>query len=96
MADADEHASRTAAESDPAGAAALLLQAQQLAAQIQHEINNPLAALLAESQILQDMLSEEKTDPELREGADRIVELTRRVIGKVRELDAVRGDQSPP
>ena len=59
------------------------------AARIQHDLNNPLAALLAEVQLL-------SLDPELseefREPVKRMVELTRRVIATVRQLDAVRAE----
>ena len=55
--------------------------------QVQHEMNNPLAALLAESQVLE-------LDPALtgeqRESVKRIVELARRVIASSRKLDALR------
>ena len=55
--------------------------------QVQHEMNNPLAALLAESQLLE-------LDPTLtgeqRESVKRIVELARRVIASSRKLDALR------
>ena len=55
--------------------------------QVQHEMNNPLAALLAESQLLE-------LDPTLtgeqRESVKRIVDLARRVIASSRKLDALR------
>lgn len=54
---------------------------------VQHEMNNPLAALLAETQLLE-------LDPTLtaeqRESVKRIVDLTRRVIASSRKLDALR------
>ena len=54
---------------------------------VQHEMNNPLAALLAESQLLE-------LDPNLtgeqRESVKRIVDLARRVIASSRKLDALR------
>lgn len=54
---------------------------------VQHEMNNPLAALLAETQLLE-------LDPALtaeqRESVKRIVDLTRRVIASSRKLDALR------
>ncbi|HJU64411.1 MAG TPA: histidine kinase dimerization/phospho-acceptor domain-containing protein [Gemmatimonadaceae bacterium] len=57
---------------------------QMLASRLQHQLNNPLAALLAESQLLaaEDMLGEDH-----RAAVQRIVELVRRVIGIVRALD---------
>jgi signal transduction histidine kinase len=55
--------------------------------EVQHEMNNPLAALLAESQLLE-------LDPTLtneqRESVKRIVDLARRVIASSRKLDALR------
>lgn len=55
--------------------------------QVQHEMNNPLAALLAESQLLE-------LDPNLtgeqRESVKRIVDLARRVIASSRKLDVLR------
>jgi signal transduction histidine kinase len=62
--------------------------AGQVALSLQHDINNPLAALLAEAQLLQleDLTSEQ------RASADRMVELCRRIVGLVRRLD-VLGDR---
>lgn len=56
---------------------------------VQHEINNPLAALLAETQLLamEPQLSEEH-----RAAAKRLEDLVRRVIAAVRKLDEVRGE----
>lgn len=55
--------------------------------EVQHEMNNPLAALLAESQLLEldPALSDEQ-----RESVKRIVDLARRVIASSRKLDALR------
>lgn len=58
---------------------------------IQHQLNNPLAALLAEAQLLG---MEPALGAEHRAAAARITELTRRVIALVRELDAVAGDST--
>ena len=52
---------------------------------LQHSINNPLAALLAETQLLQL----EELTTEQRESVERIVELCRRVVALVRRLDAL-------
>lgn len=54
---------------------------------VQHEMNNPLAALLAESQLLEldPMLNAEQ-----RDSVKRIVDLARRVIASSRKLDALR------
>ena len=65
---------------------------QREAARIQHEINNPLSALLAEAQLL---TLEPALAAEHRVAMEHIIELTRRVISRVRELDAVRGDCLP-
>jgi len=56
---------------------------------IQHQLNNPLAALLAEAQLLG---MEPALGAEHRDAAVRITELTRRVITLVRELDTVAGN----
>ncbi len=80
---------RVEATADPA---ARLRALQREAARIQHEINNPLSALLAEAQLL---TLEPALDPEHRAAMEHIIELTRRVITRVRELDAVRGDFLP-
>jgi signal transduction histidine kinase len=59
--------------------------AGEAALSLQHAINNPLAALLAEAQLLQ---LEELTG-EQRGSVDRMVELCRRIVGLVRRLDAL-------
>lgn len=48
---------------------------------LQHSLNNPLAALLAELQLLEL----EELSKEHREAVERAIGLTRRVIGIVRE-----------
>jgi signal transduction histidine kinase len=65
-----------------------LLAAGTLARKVQHDLNNPLAALLAEAQLLEM----EALLPEHREAVQRIVELCRRVILVARSLD---GPASP-
>ena len=52
---------------------------------LQHDINNPLAGLLAEVQLLQM----EELTPEQRASTDRILNLCRRIVGLVRRLDAL-------
>lgn len=56
---------------------------RQLTASVQHRLNNPLAALLAEAQLL-------AMDPALhgehRMAVDRLIGLIRRLIGIVRNL----------
>ena len=62
-----------------------LLAAGAVASRLQHSLNNPLAALLAEAQLLElEPLAEEH-----REAVARIVELCRRVIALVRQLDGM-------
>ena len=65
---------------------------QKNAARIQHAMNNPLAALLAEEQLLS---MEATLSAEQRESVDRMIELTRRVIMLVRDLDELRGSHPP-
>ena len=64
-----------------------LLSAGEIAIGLQHAMNNPLAAILAESQLLEmDELSTEQ-----REAVGRIVALCRRMTAVVRRLDGVGG-----
>ena len=84
-------AARTAAlESPPAVTAELrharrIFAAGQSALSLQHAINNPLAALLAEAQLLQlEVLTAEQ-----RGSVDRMVDLCRRIVALVRRLDAL-------
>jgi signal transduction histidine kinase len=62
-----------------------LIAAGELAMRLQHSLNNPLAALLAEAQLLEL----ETLAPDHRESVERIIELCRRVIDVVRGLDGV-------
>lgn len=64
---------------------------QRRAARIQHAMNNPLAALLAEGQLLS---MESSLTGQQRESVERMIELTRRVIHLVRDLDDLHGRQS--
>jgi signal transduction histidine kinase len=59
--------------------------AGQTALSLQHAINNPLAALMAEAQLLQM----EELNGEQRGSVDRMVELCRRISVLVRQLDAI-------
>ena len=59
---------------------------QRLTALVQHQLNNPLAALLAEAQLLS---METTLDAQQRVAVERIIELVRRVIGLVRDLNSV-------
>jgi len=54
---------------------------------VQHEMNNPLAALLAESQLLE---LDPTLNDEQRDSVKRIVDLARRVIASSRKLDTLR------
>jgi len=86
---------QTANGSDPGTPGALALQevrqtqrliaAGELAMRLQHSLNNPLAALLAEAQLLEL----EVLPPDHRESVERIIELCRRVVGVVRGMDGV-------
>lgn len=62
-----------------------IFAAGQSALSLQHGINNPLAALLAEAQLLQL----EELTAEQRGSVDRMVELCRRIVALVRRLDAL-------
>ena len=62
-----------------------LLAAGRTASRLPHRLNNPLAALLAEAELLRlEPLSEGQ-----RESVDRILELSHRLIGEVRALEGV-------
>lgn len=74
---------------DSAGAMAELAALRETAARVQHEVNNPLAALLAEAQLLSQ---EPELTAEQRRTIERMVELVRRVIATVRQLDSVKGE----
>ena len=81
----------TAALDSEQGVTAELRQARRIfaagqsALSLQHAINNPLAALLAEAQLLQL----EELTAEQRGSVDRMVELCRRIVALVRRLDAL-------
>jgi len=62
-----------------------LMAAGELAVRLQHSLNNPLAALLAEAQLLEL----EPLPPDHRQSVERIIELCRRVVNVVRALDGV-------
>jgi signal transduction histidine kinase len=59
---------------------------QKLTSLVQHQLNNPLAALLAEAQLLG---MEPTLDSQQRAAVNRIIELVRRVIGTVRDLETI-------
>jgi signal transduction histidine kinase len=81
----------TAAMPHDSNAVAELAQARrifaagQAALSLQHSINNPLAALLAEAQLLQL----EEMPKEQQQSVERIIELCRRIVMLVRRLDAL-------
>jgi signal transduction histidine kinase len=62
-----------------------LMAAGELAMRLQHALNNPLAALLAEAQLLEL----EPLPQDHKESVERIIELSRRVIDVIRALDGV-------
>jgi signal transduction histidine kinase len=80
-------------ESEPAARTAVralrqtqrLLAAGDVAMRLQHSLNNPLAALLAEAQLLEL----EPLAPDHRAALERIIELARRVVDVVRGLDGI-------
>ena len=57
---------------------------ERLAALAQHQLNNPLAAMLAELQLLQ---MESTLDAQHRAAVERLTGLLRRVIAIVHDLD---------
>lgn len=65
---------------------------QRLAARLQHDINSPLTALLAEAQML---ALDEQLPGDQNAAAEQIVELARRVAAVVRQLDSLRGETAP-
>lgn len=74
------------ARSSSTEGAPLQTELQRLTAVVQHQLNNPLAALLAEAQLLG---MEQELGEQQRAAVERIIGLVRRVIGTVRDLDAV-------
>jgi signal transduction histidine kinase len=62
-----------------------LVAAGELAMELRHSLNNPLAALLAELQLLEF----EPLAADHKEAVRRIISLARRVIGVVRTLDGI-------
>jgi signal transduction histidine kinase len=62
-----------------------LMAAGEIARKVQHDVNNPLTALLAEAQLLEmEPMSEEQ-----RQAVNRIIDLCRRAAAVVRRLDVV-------
>jgi signal transduction histidine kinase len=96
-----EIAMRVAARSSDPGARALwqavddtrqLVAAGRIARRVKHDINNPLAALLAEAQLLEL----EDLGDEAQAAVARILELTRRIIDQARLLEGPREDGTGP
>lgn len=65
-----------------------LLAAGRLAARLPHRLNNPLAALLGEA----ELMTLETLPDDQRQALERIIELGRRVVSEVKVLDGVMGD----
>lgn len=64
-----------------------LLAAGLSVTRLPHRLNNPLAALLAEAELLRlDALTTEQ-----RESVDRILEISQRLIAEVRQLEGMSG-----
>jgi signal transduction histidine kinase len=65
---------------------------QRITATVQHQLNNPLAALLAEAQLL-------RMEPDLSEAhgmaVDRMIDILRRIIALVRDLDRPAPEPGP-
>lgn len=68
-----------------------LIAAGEVALRLQHDLNNPLAGLLAESQLLEM----EDLPPEQLDAVRRIVQLCRRLIVLVRRLDGMSESGGP-
>lgn len=81
----DELARLEAPLHDQVSRARRLVAAGELALRLQHSLNNPLAGLLAEAQLMQM----EVTAPEQSQALDRMVLLCRRMIEITRALDGV-------
>lgn len=70
----------------------MLVAAGERALGLRHALNNPLAALVAEVQLLQ---LDESLDREHRAAAARMLELCRRLVQVVRRLDAEEEAAAP-
>ncbi|MGQ0648503.1 MAG: hypothetical protein ACT4P7_13140 [Gemmatimonadaceae bacterium] len=69
-----------------------VIAAGQLAARLQHRLNNPLAALLAEAQLLEL----EALTPDHTTSVRRIIELCRRVIDETRSIEGLANAGGSP
>ena len=86
-----------AVESDGALQAAIsrarrLIAAGEVALKLQHDFNNPLAALMAEVQMLQM----DAPNADVQATADRMLELVRRLTALSRSLDGMRDRKTAP
>lgn len=79
-----------AAARDELRRAQRLLAAGEIALGLQHAMNNPLTAVLAEAQLLEM----EQLSPETMTAVRRIIDSTRRLVALVRKLDAVSAKKS--
>ncbi|MCC6316482.1 MAG: hypothetical protein IT361_02235 [Gemmatimonadaceae bacterium] len=70
----------------------MLLAAGQLATRLQHRLNNPLAALLAEAQLLEL----ESMAPDHAVSVHRIIELCRRVIEETKSIEGLANADGVP
>ncbi|MBV6521697.1 MAG: hypothetical protein MNPFHGCM_01841 [Gemmatimonadaceae bacterium] len=66
-----------------------LLAAGEIALKLQHSLNNPLAALLAEAQLMEL----EDLGADHRRSVERIIELSRRLIEVTRSLEGIGGSR---
>jgi signal transduction histidine kinase len=69
-----------------------LIAAGEVALKLQHDFNNPLAALMAEVQMLQI----DAPNPDVQATADRMLELVRRLTALSRSLDGMRERKTAP
>ncbi len=69
-----------------------LIAVAEVALQLQHSLNNPLAALMAEAQLME---MEEQLMPEQRSAVRRMVELCRRMSATLRTLDVAPEVERP-
>jgi signal transduction histidine kinase len=69
-----------------------LVAAGEMTSRLQHALNNPLTALMAEAQLLEM----EPLGDEQRQAVSRMVELCRRLVGIVRQLDSIGGVHGAP
>lgn len=71
-------------EAGSANADERLNEFRAMVANVRHDINNPLAALLVEAQLLG---MDDTLKPDHREAVDRLISLARRLVGQVGRLE---------